>query len=272
MNKVVAFALTSICLALATHAQLSPLPPSSALDGIIVRSSGVNQSAWQSSNLADYQLATGNPFHTPTDNSGTDIYGRTWTNQAPGKSELNNHGGNLRLIFLGNVSNWDGAIGYSYSGSPASPADSFTVADTYLLNFGDHVDISMGAGTGSAFDLWATGGVNAFSLFEPSNSVPSSPNGSVSWTRSPLLVSTYLPALDVFQDVETWIVSVDENTGDPANPVLNYRVAVQFYYPEGSPFVMSPDQQTPVPEASTYGVAAGLALILLALRRRCPKI
>jgi hypothetical protein len=82
------------------------------------------------------------------------------------------------------------------------------------------------------------------------------------------MVSTYLPALEVFQDVETWIASVDENTGNPANPVLNYRVAVQFYYPEGTPLVTSAALQTPIPEASTYGLAAGAVLILLTLTRR----
>ena len=266
MNKVIASFLAFTCLAGASHAQLYQPPPSSVMDGVVVTPAGVNLAAWQSSNLSNYQYNTGNLFQTPGVNA-SDIYGRVWTDQAPDKSLLNQSAGTLRLIFLGADSNWNGSIGYSYAGRPTSGA--FTLSPSVAsLSFGDQAAIQLGIGEPNNFDFWLSGGANTFCLFQLNNSIPSLPDGTVRWTRDPLLVSTYIPSLNTFQNVETWVASVDENTGDPSHPTLNYRVALQFFYLEG---YGDPDP-TPVPEPSTYGIVAGLVLVLHTFLKRRTRI
>ncbi len=262
MRNVAALVAFSSCLTLAIQAQVTPLPPSSAVDGIVINNGGSNLTNWQSSPLADYQQATGNSFQTPLPNQ-TDVYGRAWTDQAPDKTLFNQKAGTLRLIFLGTETNWDGGIGYSYNNNPA---DCYTLAPlASTLSFGNTASILLAHGETAHFDIWLKGGPNTFCLFEPSNGFPSTPNGSITWTRDPLLVSTYLPGIDAYQYVETWIASVDEITNDPANPMLNYRLGVQFYYFEGQPLITT---QTPIPEPATYGLFAGGVLIALAFWRR----
>jgi len=68
--------------------------------------------------------------------------------------------------------------------------------------------------------------------------------------------------MDTYQNVETWVESVEENTNNPSNPTLTYRLALQFFYPEGTPLA------TAVPEPATYGVIAGSVLVMLALGHR----
>jgi len=257
MKTVVVFAFFSSFLALASRAQLSP--PPSTTEGIMIRSAGQNQQSWQSSALTDYQLASSNLFQTPAANSA-DIYGRTWTASSPDKTTLNQKAGVLRLVFLGTNTNWDGAVGYTYSGSPL--ANTYTLAPlASTLSFGNYVDFLLGAGQPSTFDIWATGGTNTFCLFQPANNQPSSANGSVLWTRDPLLVSTYIPAYDSFQNVETWVASIDEEATDASGHALSYRVAAQFFYDEGGPL-------TAVPESSTYAITGTFALGLVVLWRR----
>jgi hypothetical protein len=260
MKKIVAVAfLTPLLIALGTRAQLTPPPPSSLLDGILISTGAINLPSWQSSVLANYQLTPGNPFQTPSAGS-TDIYGNVWTSAAPDKNVLNQQAGTLRLVFLGTATKWDGAIGYTYSGSPAAPGTYSLAQLADTLSFGNCADINLGVGEPASFDLWLSGGDNTFCLFQPGNSLPTSSNGSVLWTRDPLLVSTYSASDQTFENVATWIASVSEQPANPANPPLDYRVAVQFFYSEGH-FV------DPVPEPSTYGLASALVLGALVLRR-----
>lgn len=261
MNTFAALAFCSASFALAAHAQLSPIPPSSQGDGIHLGSHAANPShaAWQSSPLFDYRVAPDHVFHTPAAGT-TDNYGRTWGTHAPDKTPLNQSGGVVRAIFLGATNGWLDAAGYSYDGSPAGNSFSlWSALDSPAptpLSFGDHADVPFAIGEAGAFDFWLYGASNAYSLFEPANSLPGGPAGSVRWTTNPLLVPTYLPTLDAFVDVATWIVSVDDSTNPDAPS--GYRFAVQLFYYEGGALVPLPAPAA-VPEPAAFGLAGMIA-------------
>jgi hypothetical protein len=84
----------------------------------------------------------------------------------------------------------------------------------------------------------------------------------VLWTNSPLLVSTWIPADNAFEDVETWIGSLVE-TPAAGGPSQEFRFAVQAFEAQGEPF-----RDTPVPEPSTYGILSALALGALVAKRK----
>lgn len=258
MKKVAAVAAAALVLANLLPAQLSPLPSPSSADGVFVQDSGFNLLQWGASPLKNYQLAPSNPFQTPAVNPGIDVYGAAWTDQAPSLLQLNNHGGVLRLIFLGSDATWGGSIGYTYTLQPAPSPCAFTISDTASLAFGDHVDIALGKGSGSTFDFWTTGGMNTFCLFRPENSTLVS-GGSVHWTLSPFQVCTFLPGYESYANVDTWVASIDETIGGTD---ASYRVALQFFYPTAVPVVTPGGQQVPVPEPSTYGMIGAVVLLL----------
>lgn len=260
MKIVVAAIFAACALASVTFAQLSPLPPSFETIGLSVKDGSSCQSAWSSSALKNYQNSSCSTYVPPAGNVGLDSYGVNWTASAPTLGKLAKKGGYMRIIFLGGESGWDGVVGCTFSSYPDASGSSYTIAPACDLSFGHYTDIPLPKGLGYGFDIWTTGGVNTFCLFNPGHSSILTPS-SISWTETPLSISTCLPSSSSYLNVDTWIASVEELNPNPDLPASSYRIAMQFYYSEGTPAI-------PVPEASTYGFAGtGLLLGLTAVRR-----
>ena len=241
------------------YAQLSPEPTPSTEDGVVVyRYEGSpNEPAWSTSLLAQYRVDTGVSIARPADGAA-DALGRVWTSAAPSRSALGTNGGTLRAIFLGDTSGHYSA-GYCYSGSPLS-GDSYVLgqAGSPGLAFGNWTDVSLFAGETGNFDFWVAADDRGYTAFHPENSTTTA---DVLWTREPLLVSTYVPALNARVPVDTWIVSVVDRTSSPE--AFEFRFALQQFVPSGNTLPPSP-----VPEPSTYAVGGALACLGLAIVRR----
>lgn len=263
------FSLLTVCvLALPSWAQLSSLPPPSVADGIIIRplSNPLESTSWSASPLSYYRMSADNSFATPG-NGGTDMYGQKWSSIAPNRDTLIGGGGTFRGIVLGAPSPAPHAIGYSYSGTPEG-LDSYTLSYHSNENdpaFGDRVDIRLAAGELDLFDFWVSTPSGTYTVFSPGNSSSASGvSAEVLWTEAPLLISTFIPALNDTALVETWIVSVVEQNG-PGGARSEFRFGFQQF-----PFRASnsgPPSGAPVPEPSTY-VLAGAALCGLLIVRR----
>ncbi|HEY9155320.1 MAG TPA: PEP-CTERM sorting domain-containing protein [Opitutaceae bacterium] len=242
------------------------LPPLSTTDGASIVP-GTQETGWSSSALVNY--STSSSFVTPSA-GGTDAWGHTWTTTAPNFSAINS-GGTIREIFLGaGNDSFTPAVGYTYLTSPYSSGNSFTLAhlsdDSYApstLSFGDIADINLIPGWQSTFDLWVDTTHGVYTLFNPANSQTSADaTANVLWTNSPLLVSTWVPADNDFENVETWIGSLVE-TPTAGGPSQEFHFAVQAFEAQGIPF-----HDTPVPEPSAYGAIGALAIGALIAKRK----
>lgn len=251
--------------AISAFGQLNPLPTWSGADGVYINHAGPETASWTSSPLANYSIAPSNPFTVPAA-GGLDAYGRRWTSTAPSTGNLTMQGGTLRNIFLGGSTPDVNAVGYTFSGT-ADGIDSFTLAyanGSYApsgMEFGNFADVALRPYDGATFDFWVGTQNGAYTVFDPSNStVNSAGRSQILWTEEPLLVSTYIPALGANAYVETWIVSVVEQSGQ-SQPPVEYRFAVQQFLSEGSTLV-------PIPEPATYAGLGVVICALLAARRR----
>lgn len=290
MKKILAIAAVS-AFAGSAFAQLSPLPPSSTVDGVSVQSIGVNAGAthWESaSTLGAYRFASDGTLSDPNTHSPDNALGLNWGTSVNLSAltimnTINAQGGTVRAIFTGESAGWLNNFGYTYSGIPQS-ADSYTVfnniqaaSGTPDISFGQHVDIALAPGAASTFDFWLDGvGANGpdyvasntefggvYTAFHAENSNPYISAGNVRWAQSPLMVNTWVPALGAYADVGTYLVSfedwrLDRGADGDSN---DFMFALQFFSKDGTPF-------TPVPEPSTYGLIGAVALLGLVARRR----
>jgi len=288
MKKVIAIAAFS-ALAGSAFAQLSTIPPSSTLDGILVQHEGANAGAthWDATpGLASYKFASDDNLGIPKPGSPDNVLGLNWSASiTPAISlalaQINATGGFVRVIFTGESALWLNDFGYSYNGIPSS-ASSFTLfkdvqalAPGANIAFGDNAVIGLTAGQASTFDLWlngvgdkpaptpptSNGGV--YTVFHPSNSSPYVSPGNVMFAQSPLSVNTLKLDGTGYENVNTYLVSAEDFRLDRGSDkdYNDFMFGLQFYDSKGNPF-------TPVPEPSTYGMIGGVALLGLIARRR----
>lgn len=284
------------CLALKASllAQLGSLPPSSATDGVIPHSIGVNVGAnhWGSlQGLATYRMA--GDGDVPLVGLGTAFSSVMPAALLAERSRVDTHGGDIRTIFLGESAGWLNDFGYSYDGKPASAASYSVFTDIqacantpYAVNmhFGDFVDVGLAAGAADTFDFWlnAVGGSGlvdpststvhggVYSVFNPTGSSPSIAPGNIVYRREPLMVSTWEPATMSYRDVATYVVGFEDSRpdnridGDYSDLVIGF----QFFVPTGMPLDSRVSAElAPVPEPAYYAWAAAVGLLGLTVQR-----
>jgi hypothetical protein len=293
MKKTIALAML-VALTGPVFAQLNPLPPSSATDGVLPQSKGVNAGPthWDNpSTLGAYRFASNDNVPLFNASNVDSKLGLTWSSATPAsvlsfRSAINAGGGTIRTIFTGETAGWLNDFGYTYSGQPQGP-NSYTVwSDVQAvspanINFGDYFDVSLAIGRAGNFDLWLNG-TDSFSTINPTpttnggvytafnqgNSSPFAAPGNVRWATTPILVNTFLPAIGAYQDIATYLVSFEDWRIDRGSDrdYSDFVVGLQFYNANGQPF-----GPTPVPEPSTYGVIGAITLVGLILFRRLRK-
>jgi hypothetical protein len=288
MNKLIAVAALAV-LASSASAQLSPLPPSSATDGVFSQGIGANAGAshWESlSGLGAYRFASDTNLNTPNMGNPDNILGLNWSTSVNAQvssimSNLQANGGTVRVIFLGESSGWLNDFGYTYSGHPQG-ADSYTVYQNIqslapaTIAFGDNFEVQLNPGDANSFDLWLNGvgemgpanpspteNGGTYTVFHPSNSVPYLAPGNVRWAQSALSVSTWNVAQNDYALTSTFLVGLEDWRLDRHSDkdYNDYAFALQFLDKDGNPF-------SPVPEPSTYGLIGAIALLGLVARRR----
>lgn len=286
MNKVIAIAALT-ALAGSAFAQLSPLPPSSILDGVVVNNIGVNAGAanWEDpTDLKAYKFESDDNLGVPNPGTPDNVLGLMWGSSSlmalDLRNKVNAEGGTIRAIFLGESAGWLNDFGYTRSGNPAGAGSYSVFNDIQSVSpanifFGQYIDIKFAIGGAANFDFWLNGsnsfnttntafGGGVYTAFNPSNSVPYNAPGNVSWTIKPILVNTYINATIGYAEVPTFLVGFEDlnpSNGWFDNDQNDFMFAVQFLKSDGTPF-------TPVPEPSTYGLIGAVALLGLVAHRR----
>lgn len=299
MNKLAALSLMTV-LVNSGLAQLSSLPTSSVADGIVIRSKGINGGTthWDSSTgLGAYRYTSDGPV-TPNMGSPDNILGLRWANSAPASfsSLLSsaNSGLTFRSIFVGASAGWQNDFGYTYTGQLEGP-DAFTVFKNISTSstgatvaFGDYVDVPLLPGENLTFDLWLNGvggpgeanpptptdfgGI--YTVLHPAQSRPYVGSGNISWAQSPLMVNTWIPALNSYQDVATYLVGIEDWRLDRGsdNDRNDFLFGIQIFPLRGNPIDQAPPFEVgPVPEPAAYGWIAVASLVGLGAYRRIRK-
>ena len=277
MKRLTAFVF--LCAPCLLRSQQIALPPSSLQDGVIIHSAGINAGPryWSSrTSLGAYRIS-GDGYQSPLHPGVADSQLRLiWTTIAPAsltyaRQSLNNTGGLLRVIFIGETAGWLNDFGYTYSGNPTGP-EAFTAWSQIQsyggkpnIKFGDHFDLSLAPGQMADFDFWfnATGVFGSrptsltelggvYTAFNPQHS--SVNTSQFLWANSSISVNTWIPSLSTSVPIITYLVGIEDWRIDRgADRDYNDLVfALQFLKADGS------SASTAIPEPVTWTILTGL--------------
>jgi hypothetical protein len=275
-------------------AQLATLPADSTTDGSPVTPIGVDAGTahWDNPNGIKAYNVSSDGF-VPVPGTPDSILGLNWSANTPSSfntafATIGSGGGTVRGIYVGETAGWLNDFGYTYDKSPVTdPDQSFTAfsniqsVGTSNVAFGDHFDVNLLPGDATNFDFWlngsdsfdttkmsgtADGGV--FTAIVPGNSNPFLQQGNVRWADSPHMESTFNTTDGMYEEVPTYLFSFeDENLNATDGDFSDVVFAVQLFDINGVPL----GGNTPVPEASTYGLMGAIGLLGLAAYRRSKK-
>jgi hypothetical protein len=279
------------CLPCLLRAQQLTLPPSSSLDGVVIKTGGVNGGVdhWGSSATLGAYKISGDGYQEPLHPGFNDQkLGLVWNNTAPDsliadRQRINTTGGSVRAIFVGETAGWKNDFGYTYSGQPSGPR-SFTAWDqiqsfgpTLNIEFGDYFDVPLAPGEMTNFDFWFSatgvfgprpttptdlGGV--YTAFNPARS--SVPTDQFLWAGSNISVNTWIPTTFTSAPVATYLIGIEDWRLDRGSDrdYNDFLFALQFFNTDGTPL-------TGVPEPGRWAAIAGaLAFAYVLIRRYRP--
>jgi len=291
--------LALMLVTLNCQAQLAVLPPPSVADGVEVQNIGLNAGAsnWENpAGLMAYQIASDANYLTTHLGAPDNVLGLNWGPLLPASiqshlSSIDQNGGTIRVIFLGESAGWLNDFGYTRNILPQNEG-SFTVFENIQavnpsnIQFGQYFDVGfLPSDNVFDFDIWLNGvgsmgednqgglfsGVGGvYTAFRPENSDPFLDAGNVKWSQSSLFVNTWIDSLNNglggFSSTSTYLVGFEDwRLNQSADQDFNdFVVAVQFFREDGTPF-------TPVPEPSTYALLGSLSLAGLCLIRKIKK-
>jgi hypothetical protein len=271
-------------LATAASAQQWILPPSALLDGSPLRSIGVNAHPlhWENPlGFAAYHAIGDEDTSRLLPGVADSVLGLTWNHAIPAafftaQNQVTLFGGTMRVIFVGETAGGRNNFGYSRDGDPAG-LQSYTIFSSIQaagaspnITFGEHVDIGFAAGSSPSFDLWfnavepGRGGV--YSLTDAAHLNAADYSRQFLWSEQTIGVSTWMPASGRYENVDTYLVSVEDLRLDANSDVdySDFRIALQFFNASGEAIAA-------IPEPAHFAAAVGLASIVvasLARRRR----
>ena len=288
MNRSVI--LLSVCLPCLLKAQQLTLPPAASQDRVVVSTAGVNAGTtyWgDPATLGAYQIS-GDDYQKPLAIGSRDQeLGLAWNASAPAslsadRQRINETGGTVRAIFVGETAGWLNDFGYTYSGSPSGPK-SFTAWEQIQsfgtspnIRFGDYFDVSVEAGKMSTFDFWfSAAGVSGshptsltdlggvYTAFTPAES--SAQTQQYIWSDSSIYVNTWIPSISASVPVATYLVGIEDWRIDRGSDrdYNDFLFALQFYNADGTPL-------TVVPEPGVWSAIAGVAAFAFVLIRKHP--
>lgn len=280
MKSVLAFLLLAAPCVLS--AQILVLPPGSSFDGVFTHHEDKNKGKthWDNpSTLGAYKIS-GRGYAPSLDPRTVDSrLGLRWTTSAPTAvsnllQTLNQSGGILRVIFLGESAGWKNDFGYTYSGSVQGPG-SYTVWKNIQsdggfgnIHYGDYFDVTFSSGDLETFDLWFNTGDGHFRQHRSQGSgvytLFHNPSAQSLWAESSLSVNTWVPAQSSYQFIDTFLVSYEDQPlrGGCSDADYNdFRIALQFFNTNGT-------AAASIPEPSTWALILGSGALGFAFFRK----
>lgn len=279
------FAPFIIVLPVLLSAQQSILPPPAVNDGVVVYQAGLNAGSEHWGNpfgLGAYKIS-GNGYQKPVTPGIPDSQlGLVWNSSAPlpvgaARQSLQETGGILRVIYVGETAGWLNDFGYTRDGD-ISGSNAFTVwkdiqscGKNKSVLFGDYFDVPVKAGHMYNLDLWfmSEGSWDRTSCKSENNggiytllNSPGDPSQFL-WADRSLAVNTWIPCLSTSLMIDTFLIGIEDwRMGHGADGDFNdFRFAVQFLNTDGTPLAV-------IPEPPLAGFVLGCAGIALAMRRR----